>query len=136
MSLRKFFATFMIASVLLATQCSKESAVPDELIGVWETAYPGYEDRGIEITKNTLIFERGGGYFDFATYPIVGIDKAFEDRDILYVIYYVNPEGYRYEFSIYYNPTDGGTFRFRDREQIKWTKRKKKSNLGASPPLE
>ena len=124
MSFRKFFAAIVIISAVLGTQCSKETTVPDELIGIWQSSYPGYENRNIEITKSTLIFERGGGYFDFATYPIVGVDKIIETGDILYIIYYVNPEGYEYKFSIYYSPKDGGTFRFRHRRQIEWSRKK------------
>lgn len=124
MNSRKFLAVFMIVGTLLVTQCRKETTVPDELIGIWESSYQGYEDRDIEITKSTLIFERGQGYFDFATYPIVGLDKIFEDGEILYVIHYVNPEGSNYKFSVYYSPANGGTFRFKHRTQIKWTKKK------------
>ncbi|UCE81628.1 MAG: hypothetical protein JSV47_07605 [Deltaproteobacteria bacterium] len=115
----------VVIALLFSTQCKKEVIVPDELVGIWETKYPGYTNRDIQITKDTIVFEQGEGYFDFVTYPIVGIDKTVDDTgNTLYVVYYVIPEGLKYEFPIYYSPEKGGTFRFKNRPQIKWTRKK------------
>jgi hypothetical protein len=124
MNSKTILIAFAILTVLFGAQCKKDITVPDELIGMWETTYPGFDIRPFEIRKGTLIFEQGLGYFDFVTYPIVGVIQTFEEGKILYVISYVIPDGLIYKFSFYYNPAKGGEIRFKNRSQIKWTKRR------------
>ncbi len=124
MKSKTIFIALAIFATLFGAQCKKEITVPDELIGVWETTYPGFDIRPFEIKKATLIFEQGLGYFDFVTYPIVGIKQTFENGDILYVISYLIPDGLTYKFSFYYTPANGGEIRFKNRSQVKWTKKK------------
>ena len=47
--------------VLSVCQCGKKTAVPDDLIGVWETTAPTYADRFFEIKTDEVIFGTGEG---------------------------------------------------------------------------
>jgi len=115
---------FAILILFFGAQCQKEFTVPEELIGVWVTDDPKYLDHPFEIKRNTLIFEQGLGYFDFAVFPIVDLEETDAGRDTLYIIYYLIPTGRKFEFSFYYAPTQGGVIRFENQPEMKWTKRK------------
>ena len=124
MKSKSTFIAFAILILFFGAQCQKEFTVPEELIGVWVTDDPKYLDHPFEIKRKTLIFEQGLGYFDFAVFPIVDLEKTDAGRDTLYIIYYLIPTGRKFEFSFYYAPTQGGVIRFENQPEMKWTKRK------------
>ena len=113
-----------VLTSMAGLQCQEKAAVPEQLIGVWQTTDPKYADHPFEIKKDTLIFEQGLGYFDFDVFPIVDIEKSDADGQSLYIIHYLIPAGRKFEFSFYYLPEGGGTIRFKNQPQMKWTKRK------------
>jgi hypothetical protein len=108
--------------VLAACQGGGKAAVPDDLIGVWETTTPSYADRPFEITADELIFGTGEGKFD--TYPITKtkIEKDPIEQKTLYIICYKNIEGQEYKFSFYHDPANQGTIRFKNQKEMVWTK--------------
>jgi hypothetical protein len=108
--------------VLAACQGGGKAAVPDELIGVWETTAPTYADRFFEITVGEVMFGTGEEKFD--TYPIkkIKIEKDFKEQKAYYIIYYKNVEGQEYKFSFYYDPANQGTIRFKNQKEMVWTK--------------
>ena len=111
--------------IFFGFQCGKNRTVPDHLIGVWKTSEPKYEDRFFEIDRSTITFGIGGGNFD--THPIINIEieKVAETKGHLYTIYYKDREGQKFKFSFYYHPADHGMIRFKNQDQIVWTKEKK-----------
>lgn len=113
-----------VLTSMAGLQCQKKATVPEQLIGVWQTTDPKYADHPFEIKEDTLIFEQGLGYFDFDVFPIVDIEKSNADGQILYIIHYLIPAGRKFEFSFYYLPEGGGTIRFKNQPEMKWTKRK------------
>ena len=111
-------------AMTVGVQCERMFAVPEELIGVWVTKDPNYQDRPFEIKKNTVIFEQGLGYLDFDVYPIVGVKKTESEGQTLYIIYYTIPSGKKFEFSFYYSAANGGEIRFKNQPEMVWTKQK------------
>ncbi|MGZ6210353.1 MAG: hypothetical protein ACXWL9_09425 [Syntrophales bacterium] len=109
--------------VLSVCQCGKKTAVPDDLIGVWETTAPTYADRFFEIKTDEVIFGTGAGKFD--TYPItkIKIEKNREEQKTLYIICYKNTAGQEYKFSFYFDPANQGTIRFKNQKEMVWTKK-------------
>jgi hypothetical protein len=109
--------------VLFVCQCGKKTAVPDDLIGVWETTAPTYADRFFEITTRDVIFGTGGNTSD--TYPItkIKIEKDPVEQKTLYIIYYKNTAGQEYKFSFYYDSANQGTIRFKNQKEMVWTRR-------------
>ncbi len=108
---------------LSAFQCGGRGAVPEDLIGVWGTTSPTYEDRSFEIKADEIIFGTGEDKFD--TYPItkIRIEKDRKEQKTLYLICYKNIEGKEYKFFFYYDPANQGTIRFKNQKEMLWTKK-------------
>jgi hypothetical protein len=123
MKVEKVYIIIVYLMVLAACQGGGKAAVPDELIGVWETTAPTYADRFFEITAGEVMFGTGEEKFD--TYPIkkIKIEKDFKEQKAYYIIYYKNVEGQEYKFSFYYDPANQGTIRFKNQKEMVWTKK-------------
>ena len=101
-------------------QCGKNRTVPDDLIGVWKTSEEKYEDRFFEIDRTTITFGTGGENSD--THPITNIEV---EKGSLCTIYYKNAEGQEFKLSFTYQPAGQGEIKFKNQDQIVWTKEKK-----------
>lgn len=110
-------------TVLSACQPAKKMAVPENLIGVWETTAPTYADRFFEIKTDEVIFSTGEKTFD--TYPIskMRIEKDRKEQKTLYIICYKNAAGQEYKFSFFHDPANQGTIRFKNQNEMVWTKK-------------
>lgn len=104
-------------------QPGDRQTVPEDILGVWKTAHPKYEDRYIEITKDALIFGTGGD--TFRLHAIADVDNSREGKSIMYTITHINHEGQRYRFSFYYDPEDNGTMRLKHQQRIIWKRERK-----------
>jgi hypothetical protein len=100
----------------------KNKDIPDNLIGKWITSAPGYEDRFIEITKETLTYGLGGDKED--VYFISNLETNPEGNKLLYIISFKNTEGLEFTRSFYYHPENGGAIQFKHQEHIEWRKMK------------
>jgi hypothetical protein len=122
MKVERMWIIIIYLMVLAACQGGGKAAVPDELIGVWETTTPSYADRPFEIKTDEIIFGTGEEKFD--TYPIkkIKIEKDLKEQKAYYIIYYKNVEGQEYKFSFYYDPANQGTIRFKNQKEMVWTK--------------
>jgi len=100
--------------------CCRETAVPDDLIGVWETPDSTYADRFFEIKKDLIIFKTGGPAIDLGN--ILKIIKMDHEEKTLYTIYYNTDEGVDLQFSFYYEPLDGGKILLKNQQEIVWRK--------------
>ena len=124
MKIRKSLAIFIFFFILFGCQCSKKTTAPEDLIGVWETSAPKYEDRFFEIKKDEIVFGTGQGTLDSHAIKKVETGKIRGEEGILYTVSYKNQEGLEDKFSFYYHPEKGGTIRFKNQEKIVWTKRR------------
>ncbi|MGZ6225525.1 MAG: hypothetical protein ACXWMH_08500, partial [Syntrophales bacterium] len=106
MKVGRVWTIIICLMVLFVCQCGKKTAVPDDLIGVWETTSPDYADHPFEIKTDEVMFGTGEGKFD--TYPItkIKIEKNREEQKTLYIICYKNTAGQEYKFSFYYDPAN------------------------------
>ena len=123
MKVERMWIIIVYLMVLAACQGGGKAAIPEELIGVWETTTPSYADRPFEITAAELIFGTGEEKFD--TYPIakIKIEKDPIEQKTLYIIGYKNMEGQEYKFSFYFDPANRGKIRFKNQKEMVWTKR-------------
>jgi hypothetical protein len=110
--------------LFIALQCSKIKTAPEDLIGLWKTSDPKYEDRFLEIDRSTITFGTGGGNSDTHSITSIEIEKGPEAKGNLYTIAY-DKEGQKFTFLIYYHPANQGTIRFKNQDQIVWTREKK-----------
>jgi len=90
---------------------------------VWVTTAPTYEDCFFEIKTDEVIF--GSGEKKFDTYPItkIKIEKDLKEQKTLYIICYKNITGQEYKFSLYYDPANQGTIRFKNQKEMVWAKK-------------
>ena len=109
-----------VLMLLLGCQSRKPTAVPDELVGVWKTLNAQYADRSFEITQTSIIFSTGDGQIDF--YPIAAAEQAREGEALLYTILYLNEARQEYRFTFYFEPSNGGVIRWKNKRDIEWAK--------------
>lgn len=95
---------------------------PGELLGVWETSAPRYQDCFFELAKHLIIFANLTAIDNIQVNCIQEIEEIRKGRRRLYIIHYEDAEGQEYEFPLYYDPVRGGVIRFKHQEQILWTK--------------
>lgn len=109
-----------ILMLLLGCQSRKATAVPDELVGVWKTLNEQYADRSFEITKTSIIFSTGDGQIDF--HSIAATEQAREGEALLYTIVYLDEARQEYRFIFYFEPSNGGVIRWKNKRDIEWAK--------------
>ena len=110
----------LVAVLIFVFFPKKNKDVPENLIGKWTTSAPGYQDRFLEITKETLTYGLGGDKED--AYLLSSMQESLEGNDILYTFNYKNTDGLAFTRSFYYHPENGGAIQFKHQEHIKWTK--------------
>ena len=117
---RRAWVALALLTTIFGCQAPTEKTVPDVLLGVWKTSEPKYADRFLELKKDAIIFGTGGDTFDH--YPVEGVEQTSDEGGLLYHIYYLNREGQRYTFSIYYDSKDHGVIRFKNQKTFTWTR--------------
>ena len=93
--------------------------VPVELIGEWHTSDPNYADRSFEIDSVTVNFGTGGG--TNTTGFIKKVSTTPLGARTLYTIAYAADDSVN-EVSFYYETAKSKVIRFRNQENIVWTK--------------
>ncbi len=123
-STKGIYIALVICAVVFGQKCGKKLAVPDEIIGKWETSDPNYEACFFELKKEEIIFKTAEG--DINVYAISKIKREKESlpEKVSYSIYYADREGLEYMFPLYYSPADNGEIRFKNQQQIVWTRGK------------
>ena len=111
----------IVAAIITMFHFKKNRDIPVNLIGKWVTSAPGYEDRFIEITKETFVYGLGGDKKD--VYIISTLEQDQEGQNIVYTINYKNKE-VTFTRSFYYHPENGGTIQFKHQKHIEWCKEK------------
>ena len=121
---RKGLVVLIFILGLSAFQCGRKAtiSIPEDLIGVWKTTAPTYADRFFKIKTDEVVFGTGEETFD--TYPITKIktEKDPREQGTFYTLYYRSIEGQEYKFSFYYYPENHGTIRFKNQNEMAWTK--------------
>ena len=117
---KRLFVAFAILVTLPGCQSRESATVPDKLVGTWKTSAPKYVDRSFEITKNVIVLGTGQGNTDI--HSISNIQEARDGEGILYTFSYTNREGQPDRFSFYYDSARGGVIRFKNQQEIEWTR--------------
>ena len=119
-----FLTGFLILALLGGNSCKKELAVPDELLGVWETSEPKYEGCYFEVTSEDIIFKDIEKDINFFKITKIETEEDPDEDFITYIITYADLEGLPFELSVLYFPGEEGTIRFKNQTSIVWIKRK------------
>jgi hypothetical protein len=119
-SCRHLYVTCILLLVLIfVIGCAREVVVPQTLIGEWKTFAPGYADRYLKFTKDTLIYGIGNG--EEISHRIKKIDHKQLGQSTAYTFYYRDAEGDKTFLSFTYNPDARGTIRIKNDNKI-WEK--------------
>lgn len=105
--------------VLVVSNLQRPSA-PVELIGLWVTSAPGYEDRYLSITDSAIVFGRGSA--DAEGQAVRKIETIQEGTRILYIIAYGSSRGKEQLLSFYYDPVQR-VITFRNQSHLTWKKK-------------
>lgn len=118
----KILILITIVTVFLGCQVFRDKTIPEELIGLWETSEPRYEDCTFELKDEMIIFNNYPEYTNINY--ITDIEKSPEKDRVLYHIHYEDQEGQEFKLSLFYDKTaDVGVIRFKNQKEIIWTKR-------------
>ena len=109
-------------SLLFGCQPREPTAIPDELLGVWETSAPKYKRCFFEIKKDSITFVNRDSLEGPDINTIVKIEITKEEKQILHTIHYKKMKGEEYKFPFYYDTSEGGIIRFKNQEEIEWRK--------------
>lgn len=107
----------------------RSNQVPSNLIGMWRTNTPGYEDRYILFVERNVAFGTGG--YDGEAYIVAEVQSSpVEDgakdgasTKTLFTIRYMKADKLEYELSFYYEPEPVETITFKNQEHLRWTKK-------------
>jgi len=122
MRLKRGLVALTLLILFFGCQRGGFTTIPNELIGVWKTWAPKYAKCSMEITNYTITFLDGDEHININTIKDVKKEKTSYENRILYTIYYVNQEGDEYKCSLYYDPAHNGELRFKNEQEIMWTK--------------
>ena len=108
----------LVSTLLL---CTRETDVSiDSFMGVWKTSAPKYKDSFFEITESTITFGTGNGYSK--NFTVDRVIKTAEEKKTVYKISYIDVEGADFKRAFYYTPKNNGVIRFKNQQQIEWTR--------------
>jgi hypothetical protein len=123
MKCKPIIVALAMCAMLLACDSKGPESLPPEALGVWKTSAPKYEGCYFEITKDKVLFANSDDYWEHISVSrILNIEIAPRVKQSLYTIYYRGEKGREYEFSFYYDPSDGGSIRLKNQTTIKWVK--------------
>jgi len=123
MRYRLIIAAVAICAVLLGCDSKVPESILPEMTGVWKTSEPKYEGCFFEIRKDEISFANAADVDSFLIYRVSKIQITTPiGEKYLCTVYYQGYEGERYEFTFYYDPSDGGSIRFKNQVTIKWVK--------------
>ena len=109
-------------TLLLGCQLLHDKTIPEEMVGVWETSEPRYENCTFELKDEMIIFNNFPDYSKI--HFITDIDKSPGKDSVLYDIHYEDQEGLEYKLSLFYvKAANGGVIQFKNQKGITWTKR-------------
>lgn len=100
----------------------QETALPNEMLGVWTTETPKYADRFFELQNDRVIFGTGKGQSD--SNLVVAVEEIRQGPKWLYNIEYLGSEGQTYTFSFYYQ-TSPQTIALKNQSGIEWKKERR-----------
>ncbi len=112
---------FAVLGPLFGCQ-SRNTTVPNHLIGHWKTSTPRYANNSFEITKDNVIMKVGEETFSIRSISNI---ETTSGKNLSFNIFYLNQEGGEFKFSFYYYPKNNGEIRLKNPVQIVYTKERR-----------
>ena len=114
-------AAIVLTALLAGTalQCARNTEVPVQLIGVWKTDAPRYEECFLEIREKVVLIGTREGNVE--TGAIRSVDKTTKHEMDLYTIRCVDVGQSDFTLNLYHDAAKR-VIRLKNQEQIVWTK--------------
>ena len=117
---------FLVGFVLfsgLGCSSNEIKALPQELLGEWETTAPKYEGFTFQLTQEMIAFMDSNAENGIEACIIQKRTKDVDkDNKEIYTIYYKNNEDLEFKFALYYEPSGGGRIILKNQKGIVWTR--------------
>lgn len=113
------FVGAFIALGLTTLMRDTPATCPDELIGTWSTAAPGYESGLLVITKRAVVFSAGGDHLD--AQAVRRLETIPEGRRVLYTLVYGNTRNEEQTLTFFYHPHER-TITFKNQSHLIWSR--------------
>jgi hypothetical protein len=114
------YSILLIVLFIFIPSCDRLETPPPDLLGVWETDTPKYENRYIEITNESIIFGLDDGDNIVNTIKYITLEK--EGMLSVYTFHYSDPGGEAWTLTIIYDPREAA-FALQNRDDV-WVKYK------------
>jgi len=120
---KPIIAALAVCAVLLSCDSEMPESLLPDMMGVWKTSESKYEGCFFELRKDKISFINNAHLDKFLIYRVSKIEITTPRvKKYLCTVYYKDIEGKRFEFPFYYDPSDGGSIRFKNQITIKWVK--------------
>lgn len=107
---------------VLGCQPKGDETLPPELVGVWASSAPRFEDDTLELSKEFIVFTSGKFQNFINVNFILKVEEKPERNHIFYIIHYENIHDQKFKFSFYYYPKKGGVIRLKNQMDTEWKK--------------
>jgi hypothetical protein len=108
-----------IVIALFSFGCSRNTDVPGELIGVWETSAPKYADRHLAFDEYYVTLGLGAG--EEVSYIIKNIEAKQENGGTAYTFDYEDSEGEDWTLAFYFEAANDGLIILNNSDNV-WKK--------------
>ena len=122
MKIACIFLSLAVLISLFGCQSGGPDGLPGELIGVWKTSAPKYNDCSFELTRDYIIFTNSHSAAHVDTNFVLNMKQVPERGHFLYTILYENIHEQKYKFSFYYYSTKDGVIRLKNQTDVEWRK--------------
>jgi len=112
----------VLFSLVIFSCGSGENTMPDELIGIWMTPAPKYEECFFELTPKMVVYGSGHFFEHLDINYLLRVEKNQKKTHTLYTIHYENAEGQKLKLELFYLQKKGGRIRFKHQKKILWQK--------------
>ncbi|MDO9118316.1 MAG: hypothetical protein Q7U39_10180 [Nitrospira sp.] len=109
----------IIGLILMMATRRPAVSCPEELIGTWSTAAPGYESGMLVMTKHAVVFSAGGDHLD--AQAVRRLETVPEGRRVLYTLVYGNSRNEEQTLVFFYDSREQ-TITFKNQSHLIWTR--------------
>ena len=112
--IKNLFIKCSLLSFIFLVGCTQAVVVPPQLIGLWKTSSPQYEDRYLKFTEKTLTYGIGDG--EEVSHNIEKIDVDQGITETTYTFHYKDAEREKWTLILTYKPD--GTIQIKNKNEI------------------
>ena len=122
MKAKNVLLALSIFTMFFGCQFEQPTTLPKDVMGEWKTSASEYNGRSFELTNDFIVFVSGDYLENIDVNFVRKIEQTQQGKATLYTIYYEDIEDREYRFAFYYDPSEGGVIRLKNKSQFAWRK--------------